>query len=171
MPTRHLPPALVRLVNIVTWAENALLITMLALMVSLAALQILARNFMDVSILGADQMLRLLVLWVAFMGAVAASRDGKHIRVDAIARLLPGKLKAGVDALTDLFTLAICLLLTWQALRFMQSARASGEMAFAALPVWVAELILPLAFTLIALRYAIRCFHHIQIARGREEIQ
>jgi TRAP-type C4-dicarboxylate transport system permease small subunit len=171
MPTRHLPPALARLVKFVTWSENALLIAMLALMVSLAAAQILLRNFLDMSIYGADQMLRLLVLWVAFLGAIAASREGKHIRVDAIARWLPGRIKAGVGALTDLFTLGVCLLLAWQALRFMQSARDSGEMAFGSLPVWVAELILPLAFTLIALRYGLRFVHHVQQARGREEAE
>jgi TRAP-type C4-dicarboxylate transport system permease small subunit len=171
MPTSNLHPALARLVKIVTWAENALLIGMLALMVALAAAQILLRNFLDMSIFGADEMLRLLVLWVAFLGAVAASREGKHIHVDAIARWLPGKVKAGVAALTDLFTLVVCLLLAWQALRFMQSARESGEMAFGSLPVWVAAVILPLAFTLIALRYVLRFLHHVQQARGREEAE
>ena len=171
MPTRHLPPAFKRLVKIVTWAENALLIVMLALMVSLAAAQILFRNFLDMSIFGADQMLRLLVLWVAFLGAVAASREGKHIHVDAIARWLPVKVKSGVTALTDLFTLVVCLLLAWQSLRFMHSARESGEMVFGGLPVWVAGSILPLAFTLIALRYALRFAHHVQKARGREEAE
>ena len=168
MPARYPTPALARLVKMVTWAENALLITMLALMVSLAAAQILLRNFLDLSLPGADQMLRLLVLWVAFLGAVAASREGKHIHVDAIARWLPGRIKSGVVALTDLFTLVVCLLLAWQSLRFMQSARESGEMAFGSLPVWVAELILPLGFTLIALRYALRFMHHVRQARGRE---
>lgn len=171
MPTSNLPTALARLVRILTWAENTLLITMLALMVLLAAAQILLRNFLDMSIFGADQLLRLLVLWVAFMGAVAASREGKHIHVDVIARWLPGRVKAGVGALTDLFTLVVCLLLAWQALRFMQSARDSGEMAFGSLPLWVAETILPLAFTLIALRYALRFVHHVQQARGREEAE
>ncbi len=168
MPTRNLPPALAGLIRVVTWAENALLITMLALMVSLAAAQILLRNFFEVSIFGADQMLRLLVLWVAFLGAVAASREGKHIHVDAIARWLPGRIKASVVALTDLFTLAVCLLLAWQSLRFVQGARESGEMVFGSLPVWVAGLILPLAFTLIALRYMLRFLHHVRQARSRE---
>lgn len=169
MPTRHLPPALARLIKIVTWTENALLISMLGLMVSLAAVQILSRNFLGMSIFGADQMLRLMVLWVAFLGAVAASREGKHIHVDAIARWLPDRIRAGVAAVTDLFTLVVCLALAWQALRFMQSARESGEMAFGALPVWVTAFILPLAFTLIALRYALRLVHHVQQVRGREE--
>lgn len=171
MQTGRLPPALARLVKMVTWAENALLIAMLAAMVLLAAAQILLRNFLGTSILGADQLLRLLVLWVAFLGAVAASREGKHIHIDAIARWLPGRVNTGVGALTDLFTLCVCLALAWQSLRFMQSARESGEMAFASLPVWVAGLILPLAFTLIALRYALRFVHHAQQARGRKEAE
>jgi TRAP-type C4-dicarboxylate transport system permease small subunit len=144
---------------------------MLALMVGLAAAQIFFRNFLDMSIFGADQMLRLLVLWVAFLGAISASREGKHIHVDAIARWLPDRIKPAVVAVTDLFTLSVCLVLAWQALRFMQSARESGEMAFGSLPVWVAELILPLGFTLIALRYGLRFWHHVQQARGREEIK
>jgi TRAP-type transport system small permease protein len=168
MPTRHLTPAFARLVKAVTWAENALLISLLALMVVLAALQIVLRNFFDTSIYGADQLLRLLVLWVAFLGAVAASREGKHIHVDAIARWLPGRIRSAVAALTDLFTLSVCMVLAWQALRFMRDARASGEMAFGSLPVWVAESILPLAFTLIALRYLLRFVHHVQQVRGRE---
>jgi TRAP-type C4-dicarboxylate transport system permease small subunit len=171
MHTQHLHPKLARLINIVTWTENALLIGMLALMVGLAAAQIFFRNFLDMSIFGADQMLRLLVLWVALLGAIAASREGKHIHVDAIARWLPDRVKSGVVAMTDLFTLVVCLVLAWQSLRFMQSARESGEMAFGSLPVWVAELILPLGFTLIALRYGLRFWHHVQQARGREAIK
>ncbi len=171
MPTRNLPPALDRLIRIVTWSENALLIGMLALMVVLAAAQILFRNLFDMSIFGADQMLRLLVLWVAFLGAVAASRDGKHIHVDAIARWLPNRIKSGVVAVTDLFTLSVCLVLAWQALRFMHSARESGEMAFGSFPVWVAAIILPLGFTLIGLRYGLRFMHHVRQARGREKAE
>jgi TRAP-type C4-dicarboxylate transport system permease small subunit len=41
-------------------------------------------------------------------------------------------------------------------------------MAFGSLPVWVAELILPLGFSLIALRYGLRFILHVQQARGRE---
>jgi TRAP-type transport system small permease protein len=168
MPTHNLHPALARLIRVVTWTENALLIAMLALMVLLAAAQILLRNVMDISIVGADHLLRLLVLWVAFLGAIAASREGKHIHVDAIARWLPGRVKSGVVAVTDLFTLSVCLVLAWQSVRFIQDARESGEMAFATVPVWLAALILPLAFTLIALRYGLRFMHHVQQARGRE---
>jgi TRAP-type C4-dicarboxylate transport system permease small subunit len=65
----------------------------------------------------------------------------------------------------------VCMALAWQSLRFMQSARESAEMAFGSLPVWVAGVILPLAFTLIALRYALRFVQHVQQVRGRKEAE
>jgi TRAP-type C4-dicarboxylate transport system permease small subunit len=168
MHTRHLPPALARLIRIVTWLENGLLIALLALMVSLAGAQIVFRNLLDMSILGVDQWLRLLVLWVALLGAVAASREGKHIRVDVLSRWFPGRIRAGVQALTDLFTIGVCLLLAWQAWRFIQAE--TGIKAFGTLPGWVAELILPVAFALIALRYSLLLAHHVRQCLGREEI-
>lgn len=170
LPTRHLHPALVRLIRVVTGIENGLLIALLALMVSLAGTQIVLRNLLDMSILDVDQLLRLLVLWVALLGAVAASREAKHIGVDVISRWLPGRTRAGVRVLTDVFTIAVCLLLSWQAFRFVKSERGAEEMAFGSLPIWLAELILPVAFALIALRYLLLLVHHVRQSLGREEI-
>ncbi len=171
MPTRHLPPALARLIGFITLAENGLLISLLALMVSLAGAQILFRNLLDTSILGVDQLLRLLVLWVALLGAVAASRDARHIGVDVISRWLPPRARAGARVVTDLFTVAVCLLLAWHAVRFVQSERAANELAFGTLPVWLAQLILPTAFALIAMRYLLLLVHHARQSLGREEIK
>lgn len=170
MSERHLPPALARLLRLVTCAENGLLIVLLALMVTLAGAQIVFRNLLDMSILGVDQLLRLLVLWVAMLGAVAASREAKHIGVDVISRWLPPRTRAGVRVLTDFFTITVCVLLAWQALRFLESERNSHEMAFGALPVWMAQIILPIAFALIALRYLLLLIHHVRQSLGREEI-
>lgn len=170
-PTRHLPPALAHLIRIVTGIENGLLVALLALMVSLAGAQIVLRNLLDMSILDVDQLLRLLVLWVALLGAVAASREGKHIAVDVISRWLPERTRAGVRVLTDVFTITVCVVLAWQALRFVKSERGADEKAFGALPIWVAELILPVAFALIALRYLLLLVHHVRQSLGREEIK
>ncbi len=168
MPTRHLHPALARLIQFVTWLENTLLIGLLVLMVTLAGTQIVSRNLLDLSLVGADQLLRLLVLWVALLGAVAASREGKHIRVDALARWLPPRGQAGADAVADLFTAGVCLVLAWQAGRFVAAEQLSGELVFGSVPAWVAQLILPVAFTLIALRYLLRLNHHLRQVLGRE---
>ncbi len=171
MTQRHLPPALARAIGLITWTENVLLILMLALMVLLAATQIVLRNFAHTSIDGADDMLRLLVLWVAFLGAVAASREGKHIHVDAVARWLPGRAKPLVHAITDLFTVGVCAVMAWEALRYVLKSRETAELAVGALPVWLAASILPLAFALIGLRYLLRLYHHVRQALGREALE
>jgi len=153
---RLAPPALLRrLLQAITWTENAVLIALLALMVVLAGSQIVFRNLLDLSLLGVDQLLRLLVLWVALLGAVTASRDDKHINIDLFSRFLPARGLAAVRVLTDLFTVMVCMLLAWHAGRFVASERTTGELAFALLPMWIAQLILPAAFGLVALRYVI----------------
>ncbi len=168
MTPRHLPPAAARLFGILTWAENALLVVTLALMVLVAAAQILLRDLAHTSLDGAADLLRLLVLWVAFLGAVAASREGKHIHVDAVVRWLPPRAKAWVGAVTDLFTVGVCVALAWESLRYLQQSYGTGEKAIGALPVWATASILPLAFVLIALRYCLRLYHHVRQGLGRE---
>lgn len=160
--------ALARLFRFLTWTENALLVGLLALMVMLASSKIVLRHVIDFSSLGIDPLLRIMVLWIALLGAVAASREGKHMGVDVIARWLPARAQSGVRSMTDLFTLGVCLLLTWEAGRFVLSERDKNDIAFAQIPVWVTELILPVAFMLIALRYAVRCIHHLRQALGIE---
>jgi TRAP-type C4-dicarboxylate transport system permease small subunit len=167
MPAGPVPPWK-RLLHGLVWIENAALIGLLGLMVLLAGAQIVSRNLLDLSLIGADQLLRLLVLWVALLGAVAASREGKHIRVDVVARWLPPRGQSAAYAVTDLFTAGVCLVLAWQAGRFVQAEQAAGGMAFGSVPAWVAQLILPAAFVLIALRYLLRLNHHLRQCLGRE---
>ncbi len=159
---------LARFIRFLTWTENALLVGLLALMVVLASSKILFRHAIDFSAFGVDPLLRIMVLWIAMLGAVAASREGRHMAVDVIARWLPARAQSGIRALTDLFTLGVCLLLAWEAWRFVASEREKNDLAFAQVPVWVTELILPVAFVLIALRYAVRCIHHLRQGLGIE---
>lgn len=170
MPLRHARPALGRLLRVITWVENLALIALLALMIGLAGTQILLRNVFDSGMVGVDQVLRLLVLWVALLGAVTASRDEKHINLDVVSRWLPARARAVSHTITSLFTLIVCVVLAWHAARFVLDERASGTVAFGSFPVWIAELILPAAFALIALRYLIHLRHHTRRALGLDPV-
>ena len=152
------------MVRAITSIENALLVIMLAAMVSLAAAQILLRNFFNYSIFGADQLLRLLVLWVALLGAVAASREDKHISVDLFSRLFSTRARSAVRVILDLFTISVCLLLAWHAGRFVASERAAEAVFTAQIPMWIAQIILPVSFALIALRYVLLLGKHARVA-------
>lgn len=161
LPLKRILQALARI-------ENAVLIALLGLMVLLAGGQIILRNLLDFSILGIDPFLRMLVLWVALLGAVAASRENRHISIDLFSRLLSPRALARVRIVTEAFTVTVCVLLAWHAARFVASERESGDMLTALIPMWVAQLILPLAFALIALRYLLLFSQHtLEAVMGR----
>ena len=58
--------------------EDGLLVLIVTVMILLAAMQIFLRNFFDIGFLWTDELLRLLVLWLAVAGAVAASRKDRQ---------------------------------------------------------------------------------------------
>ena len=68
-----------------------LLILLLSLMILLAAYQVVARNFFDTGILWGDALVRVLVLWVTFIGATIAARDDEHIRIDLLTRFISAR--------------------------------------------------------------------------------
>jgi len=69
--------------------EQTLLVTFLGFMILIAFLQIVLRNFFNTGLSGGDPLLRNLVLWIGFIGATLATREGKHINIDVVSRWLP----------------------------------------------------------------------------------
>ena len=79
------PGLLKRLDKLGTLAENAALVILLGSLVLLAVGQIVLREVFETGIFWADELIKLLVLWLAMVGSVAATRDNRHIRVDALS--------------------------------------------------------------------------------------
>jgi TRAP-type C4-dicarboxylate transport system permease small subunit len=147
--------------------EDGLLVALLLVMVFLAVSQIVLRNGFDAGLLWADPLLRLMVLWLGLLGAAVATRDDRQITVDVLSRLLSPRWRAGARVVTDLFTAGVCTVLGWNAGRLVLSDREAGVAAFASVPAWVGELVLPLAFTIIAWRYLRMAWRHLRTATGR----
>lgn len=135
--------------------EDALLVGMLAVMVLLAGLQILVRNVFGEGLIWSDQLLRILVLWVGLLGALAASRDNNHIVIDLVPKLLPARAKRGIEILVFAFTAAVSALVAWHAARFVIEEYGYSQPLLGPVPGWVFQTIIPLGFGLIAWRYAV----------------
>lgn len=136
------------------WGEDAILVLILVAMIVLAAAQIILRNFMDVGFIWADEMLRMLVLWLAVAGALAASREDRHISIDVLSRYLPGYLEKPAKLLVHAFTAVVCALVAWHSFRFVQTSHEFGDVLLGAVPAWILQSVLPAGFGLIAWRYA-----------------
>jgi TRAP-type C4-dicarboxylate transport system permease small subunit len=136
--------------------EQTLLVISLGFMILLAFLQIFLRNFFATGLDWGDSLLRNLVLWIGFIGATLATREGKHIHIDVISRWLPSLGKNVVTLITQLFSFLICCLLTYAALKFIKNEIEMGNKTFLNIPAWIPAMILPLTFILMSFRFGLR---------------
>lgn len=144
-----------KLINFINKIEDGLLVIILTSMIILAVYQIIARNLFSEGVVWIDPLLRTLVLWVGLSGAVVATRTDNHIRIDVFTKYLPKYFQPYTQRIVYLFTLSICLLVAWHAGRFVYSEYEYGTIAFSGVPSWLAGLIIPVSFSLIAIRYAL----------------
>ena len=95
---------------------------------------------------------------MALLGAVAAARHDKHISLDLIGRLLHGRGVRVARVFAFGFAALAAFTLLRASLGLIEMDRESGTTLFGSVPTWWAELILPVAFGLLALRFVLRAF-------------
>lgn len=132
-----------------------LIVTILLVMVALVASQVVLRDLMNGGILWADVASRHMVLWIAFLGAMLATRSREHLAIDAFSKFIPRKprniLRIGLDALACF----VSALLAKASFAFVLSEKSMGSELFIGIPAWVAQTIIPFGFAMIAVEYAI----------------
>ncbi len=138
--------------------EDGVLVGLLLLLIGIAVLQIILRNLFDSGILWGDFLVRILLIWIGLVGAMVASRQGNHINIDLATRYLPPRVKCMVNSIVEMCTAMVCVVVAYYSLKFVQMEFAYGGSAFAQVPVWLCQTIIPFAFTVIALRYLLLSF-------------
>jgi TRAP-type C4-dicarboxylate transport system permease small subunit len=149
---------LTRLLWLLSWIEDALVVGLLAGMITLAGAQILLRNLFGTGLDWADPLLRTMVLWLGLLGAVVAAREDRHIRIEVLPRLLPARARRLLRVATDWFAGGVCLLLAYFGGRFVAMDYAYGVPAVGVIDAWILELIIPVAFALMAFRFLLGGF-------------
>ena len=133
--------------------EEGILVSLLILMIGMAAGQVVLRNFFDSGLYWSDSLVRVAVLCVALVGAMVASRDDSHIRIDLVSRLVSPAYKHWVERLTRLFTFIVLCLFTWGSGNFVYYEYVDEAIAFGDVPAWILEIIMPIGGGVMAVRY------------------
>ncbi|HUL30872.1 MAG TPA: TRAP transporter small permease [Thermodesulfobacteriota bacterium] len=141
--------------------EQALLVVFLGFIIFVAFLQIVLRNVFTTGLDWGDGLVRNLVLWIGFIGATLATKEGKHINIDIVSRWLPSLGKHIVTLITHLFSFFISCLLTYAALKFIRNEIQMENMTFLNIPAWIPEMILPATFGLMTFRFGLRSFRSL----------
>jgi len=135
--------------------ENVVLVTLLSGMILLAVSQIVLREVFDSGIIWADQLVRLIVLWLAMMGAIAACREDRHIRIDALSHLFPDSVISGIRIVVDLFAAGVCAVIAWHAYRYLQLEIEFEDTVLINTPAWIVHVIIPVGFAVFSYRFLV----------------
>ena len=135
--------------------EDGLIVAVLLFMVLLAVAQIVLRYFFGTSLVWIEPLLQNAVLWIGLLGAMIASRNDEHIRIDVASSLLPEKYHPFLTTVVDLFTAFICVLVAWYSVGFVIEEYDYAGAAFANVPSWLLQSIIPVGFSVMALRYVV----------------
>jgi TRAP-type C4-dicarboxylate transport system permease small subunit len=161
--------------EVIAKVEQTLIVIFLSFMIFVAFLQIVLRNFFSTGLDWGDSFLRNLVLWVGFIGATLATKEGKHINIDIVSRWLPSMGRNVVMLMVHLFSFSVCCFLTYAALKFIKNEAQMGNRVLWNVPAWIPEMILPMTFGLMTFRFGLRAFKSVfelrktDSLRGREE--
>ena len=137
--------------------EDGLLVFLLGGLILLPVSQVVLRNLGLGGFYWGDSAVRIIVLWVAMLGALIASREDNHIRIDLLSRFL-SSFSSGLSVTTlqrmnYLFTCFILAMFAYASFQFVYYEYVDGAIAFGLVPAWICELIIPLASGLMAMRY------------------
>lgn len=128
----------------------------LLLLLLLALIQIIARNFFETGFPLLEVIARHLVLFVIFFGAGLVTERSRHIKIDVLANVLPPHLRMMLRRPLAMMGALLCAVLAWYAGLFWldewQYAPANERWAAAlAMVVPVGFMVLALHFALISL--------------------
>lgn len=156
--------------RVLSKTEELLLVFFLGSMVFLVLLQIFLRNFYNSGITGGDELVRHLVLWIAFFGAGIAARSSSHVKIDVLTKFMPDGLRRYADIAANLFSCLVCVILVAASIQFIHfEYQGQTHSSFLNTPLWVMAIVLPLGYAIISIRFALNSLSGISsMIRGNK---
>lgn len=152
-------------------------------MALIPVVELVGRTWFNTGIRGATEYLQHLTLWIGFLGAMLATREGKHLKIVADTHWLPHRVNRVVGALRAFISAAVCAGLFGASLALVVAEAPalpswtakiipdfvedwlnpfglfkSGGLTTVAgwIPIWVAEAVMPFGFGVMAIRFVLR---------------
>jgi C4-dicarboxylate transporter DctM subunit len=136
--------------------EHGFLIGALALAAAVPLADAVGRRLGSVSVPGSAEWVRLLVLWLTFVGALLAAGEGRHLTLSTSDLLADGWLRRRGRLAAAFLSTGTTAVLAQASASVVLLNREEGKLLPGGLPVWVAELVMPFCLALMALRFAWR---------------
>lgn len=129
----------------------------------LAVYSVGGRNMMNSPVRGYVDWIEIMMPLIAILGISFAQRDGGHIRMDILIGQLKGRALWIAEFLTTFFVLVLMILLIWGSWSHFGRSFDWNAPNFSrdstidiGLPIWPAKLVVPVAFSVMALRLVLQ---------------
>jgi len=134
--------------------DEWLIALLLAAMTLLTFVQVVLRYVFDSGFTWSLQLNTVMFAGMIFIGISYGVRVGAHIGVDAVVKMLPTKPRRIVSIVAVLLCLVYAGLVIYGSMIYVLKMKAVGiEMDDLPMKIWIARAILPIGFTLLALRF------------------
>lgn len=159
--------------------EGWLIVAFLSMMVVLTFIQVCLRGLFTHghfqwanALMGqldwSEPFVRLLVLWLTFLGASLLTQENKHIKIDLLSAILPPKWLPVRELILSLVCVFISAIMLKACTDYIKMEMEFGESMFLQIPNWIGQVILPAGFALILFRFLLRAIDQgLEIARGK----
>lgn len=94
-------------------ALEAVMVLCLAAMCVMVFGNVILRHFFNSGLNVAEELSRFMFIWLTFLGAIVALREGEHLGVDILVRRLHGRLRFVAVLLGQALVLLCCAVLLW----------------------------------------------------------
>ncbi|WP_176249512.1 MULTISPECIES: TRAP transporter small permease subunit [unclassified Sulfitobacter] len=143
----------------------------------LAVYSVGGRNIFNSPVQGYVDLIEMAMPLIAIMGVSYTQRDGGHIRMDILVGRLRGRALWTAEFITTFLVLVLILLLIWgswahfqRSFDFAAPLWSRDSSIDIKLPIWPAKLIVPVAFSVLALRLMLQLYSYgLAIKSGTDE--
>lgn len=136
------------------------------LLVMLATVNVLGRWAFSSPISGYVDWVEQAMAFIAFLGLAYTQRMGGHIRMDILIGQLKGRALWFTELLTTVLMLAVTLILIYGSyLHFLRAYTIGDSSIDINLPTWPAKLAVPVALSVLALRFVLQIWGYCRALR------
>lgn len=153
-----MPNIIARAVGAGARAVRFLVTVILLVSVALNFANIVGRYFLNSPIDWAEEVMLFLMVAIVFLGAVAVSWEGRHIKMDIVIGLLPARLRQAFELLAALAEIAVAVTIAVMGMPVIERLAAFDQRSQAAnMPLAVPQAAIPIGLLLIAIVTLARC--------------
>ncbi len=134
--------------------EGGVLVAAFLLSMLIPLVDAIGRPFGGFSVPGSSEYRAQLTLWLALLGGLLAARERHHLTLSTAEAIGKARVRDAAGVFSGAVAAAVCAVLAFSAYGVVHADREQGKLLAIGIPVWVSECVMPLAFALLAIRFA-----------------